>query len=104
MVAPDAAGRQLARRLAPLGVLDVVDDVVGAELLELVGFGFGGGGGDDAGAGGFGELRGWLVGFWVLGVGRGGGGGGGQTCSAKRLTPPVPWTRTVWPGLRGLRP
>lgn len=73
MVAADAAGRQLARGFAPLGVLDVVDDVVGAELLELVGLGFGRGGGDDAGAGGFGELPGEGGGGlgWFWGVGEG---------------------------------
>lgn len=42
---------------APVGVVFVVDDGVGAEFAEGVGFGGGAGGGDDAGASGFGELR-----------------------------------------------
>jgi hypothetical protein len=51
-----AVGRQLARRLAPVRVLAVVDDVVRAELLEDGGFVGGGGGRDDGCARGFGEL------------------------------------------------
>ena len=27
-----------------------------------------------------------------------------HTCRANILTPPVPWTSTVWPGFRGFRP
>lgn len=41
---------------APVRVGSVVDDVVGAELFERLGFVVGRGGGDDAGAGCFGEL------------------------------------------------
>lgn len=53
----DAAGDLLCR-LTPVGVLAVVDDVVGTELLELVALCLGRGGGDDTGTGGLGELDG----------------------------------------------
>ena len=50
------AGSQLASGFTPVRVLAVVDDVVGAELLEDFGFLGGRGGRDDGGARGFGEL------------------------------------------------
>ena len=56
MRAADAAGGELFGRLAPVFIGLVVEDVVGAEFFEGLGFGVGGGGGDDAGAGCFGEL------------------------------------------------
>ena len=49
---------QLAGGLTPVLVLAVVDDVVGAELLEGLHLLLGGGGGDDASAGRLGELKG----------------------------------------------
>jgi len=61
-------GRQLARRLAPARVFAVVDDVVGAELLEDCGLFGRRRGRDDGRPGGFGELflsariaRSWTV-------------------------------------------
>ena len=56
MVDAEAVGRGLFGRFAPVGVVFVVDDGVGAELAEGVGFGGAAGRGDDAGAGDFGEL------------------------------------------------
>lgn len=52
-----AARGELLRCLAPVGVLLVVDDVVGAVFLQEFGLLGGGGGGDDGCAGGFGELQ-----------------------------------------------
>ena len=46
---------------APSGIVFIVEDVVGAEFFEDLGFGGGGGGGDDSGACGFGELNYGLV-------------------------------------------
>lgn len=56
MVYADAAG-ELFGGLTPVGVVAVVDDVVGAEGLEFVGLFLGGGGGDDAGTGCLCELQ-----------------------------------------------
>lgn len=89
--------------LAPLGVGFVVEDDVGAEGAEGVGFTTGGGGGDDAGAGRFGELLGGLDQLPFRSELRGGGwfwGGVVFTCKAKMLTPPVPCVKTVWPGFK----
>ena len=51
-----AAGGQLAGRLAPVGVLGVVDDVVGAQLLEDLALLLGRSGSDDRRAGSLGKL------------------------------------------------
>lgn len=48
--------RELARRLSPVGILLVVDNVVGAQLLEELEFVVRRGSSDDGGTGGFGEL------------------------------------------------
>jgi hypothetical protein len=53
----DAAGRQLLGLLTPVGRLLVVDDVVGAVLLQQLGLLGGAGGRDDAGAGSLCELQ-----------------------------------------------
>jgi hypothetical protein len=53
----DAAGRQLLGLLAPVGGLLVVDDVVGAVLLQQLGLLGGAGSRDDAGAGSLCELQ-----------------------------------------------
>lgn len=52
-----AVGGQLAGGLAPVLVLAVVDDVVGAEFFERLHLLGGRGGGNDAGTGGLGELQ-----------------------------------------------
>lgn len=62
MVDAEAVRGGLFGGFAPVGVGFVVEDGVGAEGAEGVGFAVGGGGGDDAGAGGFGEL-------WVVSIG-----------------------------------
>lgn len=53
-----AVGGQALGRLAPVGVLIVVYDVVGTELLEHLTLLLGRGGGDDRGASSLGELQG----------------------------------------------
>ena len=57
VVYADAAG-ELFGGLAPVGVVAVVDHVVGAEGLEFIGLFLGGGGGDDTGTGCLCELQG----------------------------------------------
>lgn len=54
----DTVGGQGLGGFAPVGVVAVVDDVVGAEGLELFGFGRGAGRCDDSCASGDGELEG----------------------------------------------
>lgn len=49
-------GGELASRLAPVGVGLVVDNVIGTELLQLLGLRFGRGSSNDGRTGGFGEL------------------------------------------------
>jgi len=62
VVNPEVVGGEGFGGFTPVGVVFVVDDVVGAEFLEGVGFSGGASCGDNAGAGGFGKL-GWLVGW-----------------------------------------
>lgn len=57
MVNTLVVGSELAGGLAPVGVLAVVDDVIGAELLEHLGLLLGRGGGDHLGTTRLGELQ-----------------------------------------------
>lgn len=56
VVSTRAVGSELAGRLAPVGVGLVVDNVVGTELLQLLGLRFRRGSGNDGRTGGFSEL------------------------------------------------
>ena len=56
MINAEFVGGEGFGSFAPGGIVFVIDDVVGAEGFEDIGFAGRGGRGDDAGAGGFGEL------------------------------------------------
>lgn len=58
MVYTRVVGSKLAGCLAPVGVSLVVENVVGTELLQLLGLGIRGGSSNDGRTGGFSELYG----------------------------------------------
>jgi hypothetical protein len=95
-----AVVRESASGLAPVRVLPVVNNMVGAELLEGLALLLGRCSRNDGCTSSLGELRRTNVSRQLSSA----YGNGLPTCNAKMLTPPVPWTSTTSPALMGLRP